>query len=148
MKIRFGVVGCGYIAGKSFIPALMKSSKAKLISVASRDINKANFFKKKYSCDVDKDYESLMTRDDIDAVFVCTPTDTHFSVVSKVLNKSKSVLVEKPLTTINEQDLSLFELARSKSQTFYVAFNNNYRDQLLKSEPSELFTLHPMLITK
>jgi len=27
-------------------------------------------------------------------------------------------------------------------------FNNPYREQLLKSEPSELFTLHPMLITK
>ena len=27
-------------------------------------------------------------------------------------------------------------------------FNNKYQDQLLKSEPSELFTLHPMLITK
>ena len=27
-------------------------------------------------------------------------------------------------------------------------FNNKYRDQLLRSEPSELFTLHPMLITK
>ena len=27
-------------------------------------------------------------------------------------------------------------------------FNNKYQDQLLKSEPSELFTPHPMLITK
>ena len=27
-------------------------------------------------------------------------------------------------------------------------FNNKYRDQLLRSELSELFTLHPMLITK
>ena len=27
-------------------------------------------------------------------------------------------------------------------------FNNKYRNHLLRSEPSELFTLHPMLITK
>ena len=31
---------------------------------------------------------------------------------------------------------------------YKITFNNKYRDHLLRSEPSELFTLHPMLITK
>ena len=31
---------------------------------------------------------------------------------------------------------------------YKTTFNNKYRDHLLRSEPSELFTLHPMLITK
>ena len=31
---------------------------------------------------------------------------------------------------------------------YAYTFNNKYRDQGLKSDPSELFTLHPMLITK
>ena len=43
-RLRFGVVGCGNIAGKSFIPALLQSQKAELISVASRDINRAKSF--------------------------------------------------------------------------------------------------------
>ena len=44
-KIRFGVLGCGYISKKSFLPAIAESDKADLIAVSSRSKIKA----KKYS---------------------------------------------------------------------------------------------------
>jgi hypothetical protein len=33
-------------------------------------------------------------------------------------------------------------------EKYRITFNNKYRDHLLRSEPSELFTLHPTLISK
>ena len=40
-KVRFGVIGCGYIARKAFLPAIKKSETAELIAVASRSKKKA-----------------------------------------------------------------------------------------------------------
>lgn len=42
--------------------------------------------------------DALMARDDIDAVSVCTPTDTHAGVARAALRAGKHVLVEKPVS--------------------------------------------------
>ena len=49
-KIRFGIIGCGYIARKAFIPALKKSKYAEIVAVASRDSNKAKSVSVEFVC--------------------------------------------------------------------------------------------------
>ena len=70
-KIRFGVIGCGYIARKAFIPALKKSKYAELVAVASRNSNKAKSFSVEFECDYENNYELLLNRNDISAVDKC-----------------------------------------------------------------------------
>ena len=41
--------------------------------------------------------DALLARDDIDAVSVCTPTDTHADVATAAIRAGKHVLVEKPV---------------------------------------------------
>jgi predicted dehydrogenase len=41
--------------------------------------------------------DALLARDDIDAVSVCTPTDTHAEVATAAVRAGKHVLVEKPV---------------------------------------------------
>ena len=43
-KIRFGVIGCGYISKKSFIPALIECSCAELVGVSSKSLEKAHSY--------------------------------------------------------------------------------------------------------
>ena len=50
-KIRFGVIGCGYIAKKAFLPAIKKSKTAELIAIASRDLKKSKLEAKNNNCD-------------------------------------------------------------------------------------------------
>ena len=69
LKLKFGIIGCGSIAEKAFIPALDKADFAELTAVSSRDVNKAKTFSNKFRCDYTNDYDSLLTRDDIDAVY-------------------------------------------------------------------------------
>ena len=127
---RVGIIGASDIARKVFIPILDRMENCKIVALCSRTKETAIELGKEFSVKhVYDDLDEFLGRDDIDSVFVCTPTDTHLAIVSAALNKSKNVLVEKPLTTIEEQDFSLFELARSSSNTFYVAFNNNYREE-------------------
>jgi len=41
--------------------------------------------------------DALLSRDDIDAVSICTPTDTHVRIATAALRVGKHVLVEKPV---------------------------------------------------
>ena len=76
-KTRFGIIGCGYIAKKEFIPAIQKSEEAELIAVASRSKEKAEAYARLFNCSAENGYEALVSRDDIDVVYIATPPATH-----------------------------------------------------------------------
>ena len=97
-KIRFGVIGCGYISRKAFIPALKKSNLAELVVVASRDKDKAKSFSVEFACDAEKDYNTLLRRNDIDAVYIATVPSTHEKIILSAAKNGKHILCEKPLT--------------------------------------------------
>ena len=62
------------------------------------------------------DYKKLLQN--VDAVIVTSPTDTHYKIVSECLLAGKHVLVEKPIATTSEQSKKLVELAQSKDLFF------------------------------
>ena len=47
-KIKWGIAGCGRITENTFIPALTMSRRGKLISLYSRDIDRAKFVAEKF----------------------------------------------------------------------------------------------------
>ena len=97
-KIHFGVIGCGSIAKKGFIPAILKSNNAKLVAVASRNKKNALSFSKFFKCDAEDNYESLINRHDIDAIYIATIPSTHEEIIISAANHGKHILCEKPLT--------------------------------------------------
>jgi len=97
-RVRFGVIGCGYIAKKAILPALKKSQYAELVAVASRDKTKAESFSSEFECIAENDYESLLHRKDINAVYIATVPSTHEEIILTAAKNGKHILCEKPLT--------------------------------------------------
>jgi UDP-N-acetylglucosamine 3-dehydrogenase len=56
----------------------------------------------------------VLSRGDIDAVTVCTPTTTHKEIATRALNAGKHVLVEKPMTNTVAEAHELLNLAKEK----------------------------------
>ena len=130
MAYRIGIVGAGDIVGKVYLPQLAEREDCELIAIFSKTRGAASGLAKQYGIEhVYVDLHEFLERNDIDSVFVCTPTDTHFNIAQAALKHSKNVLIEKPLTTIYKDDVSLFKLARLQSRTFSVAFNNYHREE-------------------
>ena len=69
-KIRFGVIGYGYIAKKAFLPAIKISKSAEIVAISSRDTGLEELISKEHNCDYEPNYESLLKRNDIDAVYI------------------------------------------------------------------------------
>jgi predicted dehydrogenase len=95
-QLGIGVVGTGMIAGV-VADAIAKSTNARLIAVSSRQIETArNFIAKREGVEAVQGVDALLARDDLDAVYIATPTAAKESIALAAIAAGKHVLVEKP----------------------------------------------------
>lgn len=72
------------------------------------------------------DWRTLIARDDVDVVDVCTPGDSHAEIAVAALEAGKHVLCEKPLAnTVAEAEamVAAADAARARGQLAMVGFN-------------------------
>jgi len=111
-KIRWGILATGNIAAQ-FATDLKHSHSGVLAAAASRDSDKAETFCATHGGDAVVGYDALLARDDIDAVYIATPHDSHIEWTHKCLAAGKPVLCEKPLGLNQGEVLNLYgEAAR------------------------------------
>ncbi len=111
--IRFGVLGCADIARRRTLPAILREPTTELVAVAAREQAKARAFAGQFGCAAAADYRSLLSRPDVDAVYIPLPAGLHHEWVGRALEAGKHVLVEKPLTTRYAHTVAMVESARS-----------------------------------
>ena len=70
--------------------------------------------------------------DDVDMVFVCTPTSSHYDVVKFCLMNNKNVFCEKPFTGSYEKAIELFNIAQKNKLNIAVDHVFLYRDEYKK----------------
>ena len=128
-KIRLGVLGSANIARRHIIPALAEVGGIELVAIASRNKDVAERLSLEYGCDGEYGYASLVTRSDIDAVYIPLPVGLHYDWTKRCLNEGKHVLVEKSF--VNETTLAseLITLASKKNLALFENFSFLYHSQ-------------------
>jgi predicted dehydrogenase len=95
-ELRIGIVGTGMIAGV-VADAIGKSKNARLAAVSSRRIENAQGFAAKYpGAAAVQGIEGLLSRADVGAVYVATPTVAKEEITLAAIAAGKHVLVDKP----------------------------------------------------
>lgn len=96
--VRFGVLGCGRIVQRGFLPGVAATPGAVLQAIASRRPGVAQQWAEEHgvphACD---SYEELIADPDIDAVYVPATGDEHARWTIAAAQAGKHVLCEKPL---------------------------------------------------
>lgn len=100
--VRVAVIGCGKIAERASLPNLV-NYKEKVVVKALCDIEeaKAKALKEKFKLsgvDIMKDWKKIVTRKDIDVVFIDTPNYLHEEMAIGAAKNKKHILVEKPIS--------------------------------------------------
>lgn len=72
------------------------------------------------SCETVFSLKDVLTRNDISAVAIATPAETHFILAREALLSSKHVFVEKPLTLSEKDARELIGLAQEKNLVLMV----------------------------
>ena len=106
--MKIGVVGCGRIATAVHLPSLKKIGGINVTAAVDVNENRLNKILEKFQiAEGYTDYNQILKKADIDAVLVCTPPETHFSIVSASIKNEKHVMCEKPLATTIEEGLAI-----------------------------------------
>lgn len=93
-KIKWGVLGCAGIAAEQTIPAMQQAENAELYGIASRGLEKAEAFQKRFGFAKAYDsYEALLDDPQVQAVYIPLPNSLHGEWVRKAAAKGKHVLL-------------------------------------------------------
>jgi predicted dehydrogenase len=103
-NLNIGMVGYGFM-GRAHSNAWRKVSnffdtgyQPVLKAVAARNRDKAQAFADQWGYEsVETDWRRLVERDDIDAIDICTPNDTHAEIAIAAAEAGKMILCEKPI---------------------------------------------------
>jgi len=80
--------------------------------------------------------DEILEDSEIEAVFVATPTFTHYEVVKKVLGKGKHCLCEKPLTLDLEESRELTQLAVDLNLILQIGFMRRFDPDVISAKES------------
>ncbi|WP_375446051.1 Gfo/Idh/MocA family protein [uncultured Fibrella sp.] len=104
-ELRIGLIGTGlmgrihtngYYQVSHFFPEL--EYRPVLKAVCSRNEANARKFAEQWGYEsVETDWKAIIARDDIDAIDICTPNDTHAEIAIAAAEAGKMILCEKPL---------------------------------------------------
>ena len=123
--VRIAVLGAGRI-GKVHAANVAASRQANLVAVADPFGDAAAALAAELRCEASPDPVAVIGRDDVDAVIVGTPTDTHVDLMLRAVQAGKAVLCEKPIDLdIAKADAAVAEIKRLGGRVM-VAFNRRF----------------------
>ena len=112
--IRWGILGAGKNSGK-FAADHCEAKASEVVAVAARDLERAREFAAKHGIrSAYGSYEELVSRPEVDIVYIGTVNSEHYRLTKMALLAGKPVLCEKPFTMHAEQTAELIELARKR----------------------------------
>lgn len=127
--LRWGIVGTGWIAS-AFVVAGRSFTDQQFVAVGSRSLERAKAFAQQHEVPIAVgSYEELMSRTDIDVVYVATPQSEHLQVGMAAIGAGKHVLIEKPLATNAADGKALIAAAQSAGVFLMEAMWTRYLPQ-------------------
>lgn len=124
MTVRFGLLGAGRI-GKVHAKAVTGDPDAVLVAVADAMPAAAEAIAAQYGCAV-RTIEAIEAADDIDAVVICTPTDTHADLIERFARAGKAIFCEKPVDLDAQRVRDCLKVVKETGAKLMVGFNRRF----------------------
>lgn len=131
-KIRVGVIGLGYL-GKFHYQKYKLNRSVNLTSVVDQQIENLDFIDSKKIIKTDK-YANII--ENVDAVSIVTPTNTHYKIAKFFLENKKHVLLEKPMTETVAQANKLNSLAKRNKCILQIGHLEQFNPAIKKLKKS------------
>ena len=119
--LRIGLLGCGRI-GQVHAMSILRVPTAQLVAVADAFPASAQALAEKSGAQV-RSVDAIMASDDIDAVIICTPTDTHYDLIHAAAKAGKAIFCEKPVDMSADRIRECINVVQANNVPFLTAFN-------------------------
>lgn len=124
MTINIALLGAGRI-GKVHARAIAEDKRAKLVAVVDAMPDAAKAIADSAGCAVSS-IDAVEANPDIDAVIVCTPTNTHADLIERFARASKAIFCEKPIDLDVERARACVETVSATGAKVMLGFNRRF----------------------
>jgi predicted dehydrogenase len=124
-KIRYAVVGLGYISQVAVLPAFAHAKNSELVALVSSDPEKLKKLGKKYKVPRTYSYEEYGTclrSGEIDAVYIALPNAMHREYTERAAQAGIHVLCEKPMAVTEQDCKAMVESADEHDIKLMIAY--------------------------
>ncbi|MBU2865882.1 inositol 2-dehydrogenase [Pacificibacter marinus] len=122
--LNIGILGCGRI-GQVHARSLMRMPEAKIVALADAFPASAMALAKSTGAQV-RDVDTIIASGDVDAIIICTPTDTHYDLIHAAAKAGKAIFCEKPIDMSADRIRDCIKVVESNNVAFMTAFNRRF----------------------
>jgi predicted dehydrogenase len=117
--IGVAIIGTGYMA-EIIVNIIKRFKNAKLVAVHNRNEEKGKNFGNKFNVYHYKEIDNLLKNNEIKVVSICTPTVSHYELISKAANAKKNIFCEKPIALSMKEADEIIEIVKKNKIKFMV----------------------------
>jgi predicted dehydrogenase len=136
-KVRYAVVGLGYISQVAVLPAFRNARRnSELVALVSDDPKKLRELGKRYRVPLTFDYAGYaecLAREDVDAVYIALPNHMHRDYAVAAAEAGKHVLCEKPLAVTEKECEEMIAAAEASHVRLMTAYRLHFERANMKS---------------
>ena len=123
--VNIGLIGAGR-RGRAHLNTLKEIRDVSIKAICDIDEELAKNTAKEFNANYYTDYEKMLEKEDLDAVYICTPTNIHIFQAIKVAEKGINFMLEKPLSLDIENAIKLLETVREHKVVAGVGYQSRY----------------------
>ncbi|MCH5323135.1 MAG: Gfo/Idh/MocA family oxidoreductase [Helicobacter sp.] len=112
--MKVALIGYGYW-GINLAKTIEANTNLELYSIFDLNQDRMLAAKERYSFKTFQSYEEILKDNEIEAIFIATPPQSHYKIAYASLEAGKHTFVEKPYTTSLDKAYSLINLADKKN---------------------------------
>ena len=124
MTVNLAIIGIGRI-GKIHANSIFTHPNAKLVGFFDENNSEIKNFSEKYNSDF-LDIKTIENDHNIDAVVICSPTDTHIDLIKKFSNSGKAIFCEKPIDLDVNKTIECIDFLNKNKSQFMIGFNRRF----------------------
>ena len=130
-ELKIGVAGLGRI-GKIHLDNLLQIPNVSVVAAADPDRNGQQYAIDKGIPHTCADFEDLLSITELDAVVICSPTDTHADYVEGAARAGKHIFCEKPLDLNLQRVQEVLQVVAEEKVQLMLGFNRRFDKEFRK----------------
>lgn len=131
-KVRYAVIGQGYISQIAVLPAFAHADKnSELIALISDDPAKLKKLSKTYQVPLTgnyQDFDTLMASGEVDAVYIALPNHLHCEYTLRAARAHVHVLCEKPMAVTEDECKKMIKACEKAQVKLMIAYRLHFEE--------------------
>lgn len=130
-KLKFAVAGLGRI-GKIHLENLLQMNNIEVVAVMDPMEEPRTYAKNKNISFIASTFKEMLAITDLDAVVICSPTNTHADYVELAAKSGKHIFCEKPLDLSLDRVVEVLDVQKENNVKLMLGFNRRFDKEFKK----------------